>query len=365
MKNSELLQLIHQDLRFKEIAVPFVQGSSTENIKDAEFLIRHDGVIFNVEGYNHPTNFLIGEVLYAPDEQGDKNIFGLPYRKLTLHKGTYNPIAYPDRARILREIDSAFDQAGINPYFAQFKQILPTSDFIAHLPSSRGLARALSATAGDNEKFHRDFENLMSLLSLSPEQVSLGLTGAPLLGNTNNFHDLDIVFSGSLEENKRIAKTMRDLAKHEPKRRLFEGGKGWQIRFFNDLGTLMCTFFTYPDRSKAPLHDFSMEVLERGITVEGTVANDEHSMYTPTILELKDALLKKNGQQVQRFTMLPLIVYHTASRGDCFSEDVVHANGALVEVTQYGSSFLAVCVVDREGLRNLTPPWEGYYAQSR
>lgn len=365
MKNLEVLNLIQQDARFKEIAEPFCPESSTDKIKDAEFLIRYDGTIFNVEGYHHPTSFLVGEVLYAPDSQGDKNIFGQPYRKVTLHKGTYEPIAYHDRSKILREIDIAFDQTEINPYFAQFKQILPASDFIAHLPSSRGLARALSTTGGDSEKFHSDFENLMNLLGLSPEQISLGLTGAPLLGNTNNFHDLDIVFSGSLAENLRIAKAMRDLAKYEPQRRLFEGGKGWQIRFFNDLGTLMCTFFTYPDRSQAPLHDFSMEVIERGITVQGTVSNDEHSMYTPTILELKDALLKKNGQQVQRFTTLPLIVYHTASRGDCFNEDVVEAEGALVEINQLGSSFLAVCVIDREGLRNLTPPWEGYYEKAR
>lgn len=363
MKNLELLHSIQQDNRYKEIAVPFYPDSSTNDIKDAEFLIRRDGVIFNVEGYYHPKNFLVGEVLYVPDEQGDKNIFGQSYRKVTLYKGTYDPIAYPDRSKILREIDPNFDQTEVNPFFAQFKQILPASDFVAHLPSSRGLSRALSMTGGDADKFHKDFENLMSLLNLSPEQISLGLTGAPLLGNTNHFHDLDIVFSGSPEENIRIVKMMRDITKYEPQRRLFEGGKGWQIRFFNDLGTLMCTFFTYPDRSSAPMYDFSMDVLERGVTVQGTVSNDQHSMYTPTVLELTDAIVGKNGQQVQRFTTLPLIVYHTASRGDCFNQDIVRANGALVEVNQSGSSFIAVCVVDREGLRNLTPPWNGYYAK--
>lgn len=30
-----------------------------------------------------------------------------------------------------------------------------------------------------------------------------------------------------------------------------------------------------------------------------------------------------------------------------------------------GFSFLAICVIDREGLRNLAPPCEGYYAKSR
>ncbi|MBW7944606.1 hypothetical protein H3C70_04375 [Patescibacteria group bacterium] len=362
MRNPELINLLQDDSRYRDLAVPFSLENGPSQIKDAEFLIRNDGIIFNVEGYSHPATFVVGEVLYAPDKDGDKNIFGQPYKKVTLYKGTYEPVPYYDRGRLLREIDPALDQNGANPYFAHFKQILPASDFVAHLPSARGLERALSLSGRGSERFQQDFHNLMNLLDLRPEEISLGLTGAPLLGNTEVFHDLDIVFSGSLQENLRIAKTMRDLARSEPDRRLFEGGKAWQIRFFNDLGTLMCTFFTYPDRSMAPLHDFSMEVLEHGITVEGIVSDDSHSMYTPTILELKDVAISKNDQLVERFTSLPLIVYHTASRGDCFNEDVVRAKGALVKVTQDGGDFLAVCVIDREGVRNLTPPWKGYYA---
>src|SRR3989338_6695059 len=199
MKNPELINSIQQNSRYKNIAVPFNPEISKRHIKDAEFLLRDDGIIFNIEGYNHPTDFLVGEVLYAPDDNGDKNIFGQPYRKVTLYKDTYEPVPYSDRARILRQFDQSFDQTGTNPFFAKFKQILPASDFIAYLPSSRGLQRALALQTGDNEKFHRDFENLMYLLGITLEQISLGLTGAPLLVNTEHFHDLDIVFSGSLE----------------------------------------------------------------------------------------------------------------------------------------------------------------------
>lgn len=360
MRNPDRPSLIERDPRYKEVAVP-LDGEPSPNVRDAEFLIRFDGTIFNIEGYYHPKGYVVAEVLYVPDERGNKTIFGQPYRKATLYPDTYDPIPYPRRPEIWRQIDPRLDQNRSNPFFARFKQILPASDFIAHLPSARGLERALSLPISASSHFHRDFENLMSLLGLKPEEILLGLTGALLLGNTVDYHDLDIVFSGSPEQNLRIAKIMRDLAKQEPARRIFEGGKSWQIRFANDFGILMCTFFTYPEKALAPLHDFSMEVLEEDITVEGTVSDDRHSMYTPTVLTLSDASVGQRDQLIERFTTLPLVVYHTASRGDCFSGDVVRASGALVNIRQSGHEFLAVCVIDREGARNLTPPWEGYY----
>jgi predicted nucleotidyltransferase len=363
MNNSKIIAAISKDCRYRQIALPFEIGKTEQQVKDAEFLIRKDGTIFNVEGWYHPAGYVVGEVLYAPDEKGDKYIFGQRYRKVTLYPGTYKPIPYPDRAKVLKEIDPQFDQTEINPFFAKYKQILPVTDFVAYLPSSRALKRALAQSNG-HTKFYVDFVNLINLLGLRIDEISLGLTGAPLLGNTGRYHDLDVVFSGNLNKNLQIAKTMRDLAINEPWRRLFEGGKAWQIRFFNDLKTLICTFFTYSKHSDAPLRDFSMEILEKGVVAQGGVSDDTHSMYTPTILQLKDVTIMKNYRLIQRYANLPIIVYHTASRGDCFNNDIVQASGALVEIKQADKGiYPAICVIDREGLRNISPPWEGYYRE--
>ena len=54
-------------------------------------------------------------------------------------------------------------------------------------------------------------------------------------------------------------------------------------------------------------------------------------------------------------------MYHTATRGDCFNQDVVRAMGALVVIDQKRDPYTAVCVVDRDGVQNLTPPWRPYY----
>lgn len=359
---KEVISKIQLNQLYQDISEPINDDLDMNTVMDAEFLVRKDGTIFNVEGYAHPTNSVVCEALYAPDDKNTTLLWGEPYKKVTLFDRTYEPIPYPQRAEILARIDPAFGQNRANPYFAKYKQILPTSDFIAHLPSRKAIELALSRSGLEGDKFLRDFENLIMLLGISPNEVALGLTGSLLLGYTETYHDLDIVFTGTLEQNLIIAKKMRDLALIEPHRRLFEGGKGWQIRFFNDYGSLMCTFFTYPDKKLAPLNKFTMEVIEDHVEITGTVSDDQHTIYTPSIFSLSDALIKNSRYLTGKQDAVPVVVYHTATRGDCFNQDAIRAKGALVVIDQEGMDpYTAVCVVDREGVENLTPPWRPYY----
>ena len=90
-------------------------------------------------------------------------------------------------------------------------------------------------------------------------------------------------------------------------------------------------------------------------------------MYTPTVLGLDNVHLLGVGD-VQANTSLhepiQLVAYHTATRGECFEGDRVRARGALVQVTTPTSQHLGVCVIEREGVRNLTPTWEGFYVDN-
>ena len=185
------------------------------------------------------------------------------------------------------------------------------------------------------------------------------------MGNFRDFHDFDLVFQGSLEQNLIIAKAMRYLVLREPHRRVIEGGKGWNIRFYNDKGTFMCSFFSYGNPEDAPLRDFEMEVLIPDLTLEGSVEDDTHSIYTPTILGLDHAraLQAENQEKIDMETLesIQLIIYHTAARGECFAGDRVRARGALVTVRTPRLEYKALCVIERDGIKNLTPPWEGFY----
>lgn len=367
MRNNEaFIQKLQEDERFHCFTQP-VEADIGEKVRDAEFLLRKDGLLINVEGWNHPQGHLVGEVLYVPDVNSDKRIFGQPYRKITLYNGTYEPIPYQERAEILSEIDSRLNQVKTNPYFAKYKQIFPHSDFVAYFPSHHALKIALERFTLPTDNLPKDLENIMSLLAINTNEITLGLTGVLLLGNVWQYHDLDIVFMGSLDQNRHIANRMRDIISQDKHRRLFEGRKGWSIRFFNDYGHLMCTFFGYRDIAEAPLRNFEMKVIQENVTIEGTVSDDTHSMYTPTILQLGDISFETsvfrhpddfNNQQLE------LIIYHTASRGDCVKGDRIRAHGALVEVTRQETTNSALCVIDREGVKNLTPLWTGYYAEN-
>lgn len=348
---------------FGKLAIPIGSGAFPA-VRDAEFYVRKDGLIINAEGWAHPGNRLIGEVLYAPDNNGNRKLFGQNYRKTTIHPGTYDPVTYRDRGRILAQYDPTLDQTDNNPFFARYKQIFSKGDFIAYLSARDVFLKVMKDPNLDTEHFKRDLANAQKILGVDFADFDIGLTGAPLLGNVNDIHDVDVVLQGSLEDNLAIAKRMRDLVKKEPSRRVIEGGKGWNIRYYNDQGSLMCNFFTYGNPEEAPLRDFEMEVLAEDVQVEATVTDDVHSVYTPTVLGLTDIIVKTVGERTVNAKVpmdMKLIAYHTATRGECFSDDRVKARGALVNVVTESDEYQAVCVIEREGVRNITPTWENFY----
>lgn len=348
---------------FQALAVP-IDSQQFPIIRDAEFYIRKDGLIVNAEGWHHPDGKIIVEVLYAPDQDGDKVIFGQKYRKVTLYPETHTPVPYAKRANVLRKYDPNLDQTESNPYYARYKQIFDRSDFVAYLPNREVLKKITGTLRQPEDSLIADIQDVQRLLGIDFTDIPLGVTGGSLMGNFRGFHDFDLVFQGSLEQNLKIAKAMRDLIRREPHRRIIEGGKGWNIRFYNDRGTFMCNFFSYGNPEDAPLRGFEMEVLVPDLILVGTVNDDTHSMYTPTILGLDQVKLLRVADQemdIEAPEPIQLIVYHTATRGECFVGDKVKVHGALVNIKTPRGEYKAVCVIDREGVRNMTPTWNGFY----
>lgn len=355
-------QLRRNDL-FLALTVP-IDHQNFPIIRDAEFYIRKDGLIINAEGWHHPDGKLIGEELYAPDQDGDKVIFGQRYRKVTLYPETYAPVPYAKRAEVLRRCDPNLDQTGSNPYYARYKQIFDRSDFVAYLPNREVLKKITDTLGQPEDSLIADIQDVQKLLGIDLTDVPLGVTGGSLLGNFIGFHDFDLVFQGSLEQNLKVAKAMKDLVRRETHRRIIEGGKGWNIRFYNDRGTFMCNFFSYGNPEDAPLKDFEMEVLVPDLVIEGSVNDDTHSMYTPTVLGLEHVKVLRVADQemdIEAPEPIQLIAYHTATRGECFAGDKVKARGALVNVKTPKGEYRAICVIDREGIRNMIPTWDGFY----
>lgn len=358
-------QLAENEL-YRELATP-IDPNAFPDIRDAQLYIRKDGLIVNAEGWHHPSGLLVGEVMYAPDWHGDRNIFGHQFRKLTLFPGTHDPVPYAQRGALFREYDPALDQTDTNPFFARYKQIFDRAEFAAYISGETVFQKLMPKLTAEGNPVVDDIAGVGDILGLDLSHMELGFTGAPSFGQLDQLHDLDLIFSGTLEENLAIAKAIRHTVRTQTQRRLTEGGKGWNIRFFNDRGTLICSFFTYKNPEDAPLREFEMDIIEPDVVLEGDVFSDVHTMYTPTVLGLDNARLLGVGD-VQADTSLhepvQLIAYHTATRGECFEGDKVRARGALVHVTTPTSRHLGVCVIEREGIRNLTPTWESFYVDN-
>lgn len=359
---------LHKD--FDTLVQPLAQ---LEHIRDAEFFVRRDGILFNADGYAHPDDSVVGCALYAPDPNGEKTFFGIPYRKTTLVPGTFEPIPYPDRGRHFRLIDPELDQSRVNPIPFTYEHILPRPQFVGYIPADHAFRCAANGALGNPDELLQDIDSLRVLLQIDLSEYTLGLTGAPALGQIEGYHDLDIVFRGDIHQNRQLADTMRMQLIEEPQRRLNEGGKSWLIRIYSSEGskgerTLFCCFFGYKDIQEAPLRDFTMNVLFGDMETEGSVQDATHALYTPSVVTLYDVVrLKIDGKdaKLRLPDSLPLIIYHTGSRGELNVGDRVWAHGALVEVMTSSQTYPAFVVIEREGVRNETPPWSGYYARER
>jgi predicted nucleotidyltransferase len=344
----------------QRVAEPITPTASNRELFCADLLMRPDGTIANVEGWCHPDDAVVCEFLYAPvQSDATTEFFGVPYRKLMFDPVTGDAVPYASRLAWLVGLGIIEQSWKSDLVYARYKTAVPLSCFKYRFPADRTLELRGPAVSGN---FERDLSDFLESLSI-PSGITIGSTGATLLGKTDGYHDIDLVFSGDLAANRSIADQLDDIARREPQRRVFGGGKGWRLRIRNSFGTIMCCFFGYRRPDMAPIRDCQMSVISDDCTVTGKVANDEHACYTPSLIYL-DYVKSHDSGLVRGSGRLCIIVYHTASRGDCRIGDSVRATGTLVEVRMPAEdSYIALCVLERDGLRNLSPPWADYYAR--
>ncbi len=281
--------------------------------------------------------------------------------------GEYEPRPYSEMAPHLRAIDPVLDQRARNPWPLRYEQILPLDEFVGYIPGEEAFAAAVNGQLGDPSRVLADLEAASAALDIDLSTRRIALTGTPALGITQNYHDLDIVFRGNVEENREVADAIRRYLLERPEGRVHEGGKSWLVRFLapdrNGEQRLICCFFVYGDPQAAPLRDLSTEVIDEDVTLTGTVANANEAVYTPTLVRLEAVEAERSSSEVP--ARLTLVVHHTASRGELNDGDSVWARGALVDLHSSRGTERALCVIEREGVRNETPPWAGYYTRER
>lgn len=327
--NNNFYDRIKNDAKFKNFVLPM---EALEFIRDAMLFVHSSGMILFSEGYFHPAGKLIANIIYIPDPEGEKEIFGQAYRSIIKKEGEDGEeewITYETQLDRYRELAPGAQES--KPPFAKYKCQFDLGEMIGFVDHRRSLKIARELSPGIDDSIRK----VAGMLGISPD--SIGVTGSLALGNLKTAHDFDLVFYGTVSDGWKIVNQIYRIVE-DPRRQVFEMGMLWAIRFYDDWENMICPFFSYTDLSEIPLKDFKMEVTQPAVELTGTVVDDRHTFYMPSVLKLAE--VDFSGRPGT--TELTLILYHGGLRGEYKIGDRVRARGDLIRVATPEESFLAL-----------------------
>jgi len=327
MPPADFYSRVREDPRFREFVLPL---EKLDTIRDAMLFIRRDGLIVFSEGYCHQGNNLIGNIIYAPDPEGSKTIFGMPYASVIKHKTEDDEedwVDYAEQLQLYREL--APESQKDKPIYAHYKCRFNLDEMIGFVDHRRSLATARRMKPEIDDSMHK----LAGMLGIEVDNI--GCTGSLALGNLKTAHDFDLVFYGTLTQNWDIVNQIYEITKI-PERQVWEYGMFWAIRFYDDWGNLICPFFSYLDPAEIPLRDFTMTALGEEDVLTATISDDSHTFYMPSVLGLEAAETAKSDCRPRQ-----LILYHGGLRGEYRRGDRVEARGIPVRVALAEASYPA------------------------
>ncbi|MDD5556085.1 MAG: hypothetical protein PHN82_02420 [bacterium] len=314
----------------EEYIVPI--GRLDETARDSHYFMRNDDSLVFCEGYCHPRGALYGKIIYYPDAVGDVRIHGRPYECITkrLVDDEMVYVSHPDQIERQCELDPSLRKE--RPAYAEYELEFPLPRFTGFFDCRHSLRRAME----HHPAIGRAAREVSGVLDIPIER--LGVTGSLAYGVYDpNDEDFDVVFYGSVEENRRVIRRIYEITR-DPAHQVIEFNKLWPMRFHHK-GVLVCPFFVYADRNEIPLRDFTIEVIRDRVFATGRVSDDRHAIYMPAILQLDDVTI-----DWERHPPIPLIIYDGAMRGDFRRGDELRSYGMLVRVTQGRDEFDALLV---------------------
>lgn len=336
---EQMLDKLRKHEKFTDFIVPIDERTE---FRDATYFLREDGKFMFSEGYCHgpgrplAERQVVSHLVFVP-RKGDipdcakKTLFGQPFENITKEIMNTQPLErfYPLQLARYLEIDPSLDVE--KPLWAKYKVLAPVDSLVGHFPHRHVMkaiaARAESGDASAN-RIKRAIEASAGMLGISPDQF--GMSGSLSLGTYENPHDLDVVIYASVKEVRRIVDFLYKLTATEEKRKVFEFGKFWPIRYWEHVDgekLMFCPFFSYIDLDECPLRDFSCEEIDP-VTLEGRVSDHTYNAYNPTILTLDG--VKIDGKD--RAGDIRLVLYHGGERGDYVEGDRVVAKGTHVNI---------------------------------
>jgi len=317
------------------------------DFRDATYFLRNDGTMVFSEGYYHEfekpreERMLLSHIVFVPwnyekpaPDYSRKDLFGQLYENITKEIMNNQPLDnfYPLQLERYKEIDPTQKDV-VRPIYGRYKSLVPVTDLIGSFPTRHSL-KAIMARADEEEPANNIkivTEHTAELLNIDIDQI--GISGSLSLGTYLSPHDVDYVIYGTAKEVKRMVRFMQHLTDTEEKRKVFEFGKYWPIRFWDWAGEqkfMICPFFSYIDPEEAPLRNFDYEDLGPA-EISGQVIDDTHNAFNPTVLIAGD--VKLDGKDYPDITRL--ILYHGGERGDWREGNRFKAVGNHLRIKTY------------------------------
>jgi len=303
-------------------------------VMDSTYFLRQDESFVFAEGYCHPPGAFWGMIIKYPLPGGHIDLFGRKY-------GWTHREYIDGKLRMIPDDRQLANQFRVAPELREFQGEKPV--FARHV--------VRFPLREDYPWLDAAVRKTCRLLDWDPDRT--GVTGSLSYGLVED--DIDMVFIGSPEENAAVAGRIKKYLAENPEGRVVELGKEWPIRFYY-ADTLICPFFRYAEPSQIPLRDFSMEVEEEAVDLEGTVADDTHNLYLPALVRLTGIKRDDGKPEDDR----DLVVYHGALRGELWRGDRVRLQGTIVSLAVPGSGTRrAILVTDEKKLARAGSPAAG------
>lgn len=296
---------------------------------DSTYFLKNDGSFVFTEGYCHPSDGLYGKVIYYPADKGITKIFGKTYGNSTKRHddaGNLTLIPHDEQLQIQLALGGASKDRSKLPPFAELRVEFPYTELAGYFDHRHSLHIGRTKFA----EVDAAIQKVKAELELPDSRI--GCTGSLMFGNFEGAHgavhdDLDMIFFGTMAQNRKLLATIREITGNDPARRVIEFGKYWPIRFYID-DIMVCSFFGYDDPDEIPLKDVEISLVDpEEVVLEGVVGDDSHAIYNPPILGLTDVLV--DGI---KHPDTSLVIYDGSMRGDFFEGDFIKAKCKRIDV---------------------------------
>lgn len=341
---NRIISALKKNSKYPRFVTPI---DESKDFRDATYFLRSDGTFVFSEGYYHQMEKprserrLTSHIVFAPrdprkpgPDYSRKVLFGQEYENITKEIMNTQPLEnfYPLQLKRYIEIDPSQKNAP-RPVYARYKAMVPLTELIGTCPTLHSL-QAIMEKAGEEpaaKNIKIIAEQTAELLGIDLSR--LGISGSLSLGTYVSPHDVDFVVHGTTREVKRMVNFMYTLTDRDEKRKVYEFGKYWPIRFWDRAGEekfMVCPFFSYLDPDEAPLRNFDCEDLGPA-AVEARISDHTHNAFNPSILMLEE--VKLEGKEYPGISRL--ILYHGGERGDWREGYRVRVHGRHTRIKTY------------------------------